>query len=57
VHYHNAFDHQNSAVDELIRLKLIDAEQPSGFSCPACARAKAQRNSFNSKEREATNPT
>ena len=43
VYYHNAFNHQNCAVDELIRLKLIDAEQPSGFSCPACARAKAQQ--------------
>jgi hypothetical protein len=52
----NTFNHQNNPVDELFRQKSIDAEQPPGFSCPACARAKVQRISFNSKEREEDGP-
>ena len=56
VYYQSTLNHQNSTVSELLREKLIDAEQPPRFSCPACERAKVQRDSFNSKKRVEDGP-
>jgi len=52
VYYDAVFNHQDSVVDALIRQGLIDAKRPHGFRCPGCDRAKIERNTFNSKERE-----